>query len=353
MIGSGRISTKALANMCRSLSTMLHGGIAIAKAFKLTAEKTRDPRGKHALQEMTLLIAKGYDITTAMREQGRAFPDLMLDMINVGEQTGSLPEVLKSLAVHFERTIRLRRTFLRSIAWPVFQFIAATLVIALLIWILGIVASAGSSRGQAFDPLGFGLSGERGAMIWLGTVYGIVFGAFIFYAVASRNLSGRRFLDPLLLRIPAIGHCIQSFAIARFSWAFALTQQAGMPIQPSIEASMRAASNGAYAAAAPRVWAQLKGGDTLSEALDSVKLFPADFIQMVEVGETSGTVPETLERLSPQFEEQAERSLATLTAIVGWVVWMLVAAFIVFLVFRIALWYVGMINDATNEALKF
>ena len=352
MMTGGRISTKSLAQLCRSLSTMLHGGIAIQRAFAFAADKTRDPRARRALQEISESIARGEDISTSMRQQGRRFPGLMIDMVNVGEQTGSLPEVLQSLAVHFERTIRLRRTFLRSIAWPVFQFIAATLVIALLIWVLGMIAGLGPSS-TGFDPLGFGLSGETGALIWLGSIYGTALGLFILYKVAARSVSGRRFLDPFLLHIPAIGHCIRSFAIARFSWAFALTQQAGMSIQPSLDASLRATGNGAFAGAAPRVWAQLKGGDTLSDALGSAKLFPADFIHMVEVGETSGTVPETLERLSPQFEEQAERSLTALTAVFGWFIWSLVAVFIIFLIFRIALWYVGMINDATNEALGF
>jgi type IV pilus assembly protein PilC len=78
-------------------------------------------------------------------------------------------------------------------------------------------------------------------------------------------------------------------------------------------------------------------------------LFPADYVQMVDVAEHSGTVPEMLDRLSPQFEDQARRALNGLTAALGWGVWVLVAMFIIFLVFNIMLRYIGTITDLSRE----
>ena len=92
----------------------------------------------------------------------------------------------------------------------------------------------------------------------------------------------------------------------------------------------------------------IESGETLTVALAESGLFPDEFIEMVDVGETSGTVPEALHRLSPQFEEQARRSLKTLTAALGMLVWLTVAGFIVFFIFRFVLWYVGMITDAVQ-----
>jgi type IV pilus assembly protein PilC len=143
-----------------------------------------------------------------------------------------------------------------------------------------------------------------------------------------------------------LGDCLRSFAIARFSWAFYLTQQAGMRINPSLAASLRATSNGAFAGAIPEVCARIEAGDDLTTALTATQLFTEDFLQMVQVGETSGTVPEMLERLSPQFEDQARRSLAALAAALGWLVWLIVAGFIIFIIFRVFSWYMGLLNDA-------
>jgi len=136
--------------------------------------------------------------------------------------------------------------------------------------------------------------------------------------------------------------------MARFSWAFALTQQSGMSIAPSLKASLKATANGAFVAAGPGIWQMIKGGHSLSEALSAAKLFPREFIETVSVAETSGTVPEMLDHLSPQFEEDARRDLQGLTAALGWAVWAAVAVFIIILIFNIFSVYVGAINDAAR-----
>jgi type IV pilus assembly protein PilC len=153
------------------------------------------------------------------------------------------------------------------------------------------------------------------------------------------------------MRIPVLGGCMRSFAIARFSWAFALTQQTGMPISRSLELSFRATGNGAFVGASSTVCDAVLNGDELSAALDEVRLFPEEYLSLVQVAETSGTVPETLERLSPQFEDQARRSLTALAIMLGWLVWSLVAVFIIFIIFSFVLKYVGMINAAANGNL--
>jgi type IV pilus assembly protein PilC len=343
-----RISLKALALSCRSLSTMLHSGVAIQRAFRTAANQNGDPRCRTALMEISEAIGRGEDVSSAMRAQYGRFPELMIDMTSVAEQTGTLPEVLRSLADHFDNLLRLRRTFLGAIAWPVFQLVAAILIIAFVIFILGWIAS---TRGEnAVDPLGWGLTGTEGALIWLMSTFGTFVGLFVLYQMAARSMQGQKALDSVLMKIPVLGHCMRSFAIARFSWAFALTQQAGMPIEESLESALKATSNGAFAAAVPLVWTMIKEGDELSEALAATQLFPEEFLNIVNVAETSGTVPEALERLSPQFEEQARRSMSALVAALGWLVWGIVAAFIIFVVFSIALWYIGMINDALKMA---
>ena len=161
-------------------------------------------------------------------------------------------------------------------------------------------------------------------------------------------MAGRQFLDGSLMKIPVVGKCMRSFAIARFSWAFALTQQAGMGIEKSIDKSFNATANGAFISAKSFAWQELRSGETLTDSLEATHLFPEEYIQTVHVAETSGTVPEALDRLSPQFEEDAQRSLKALTAMLGWGTWALVAMFIVYLIFSIALQYVGMLNDAAS-----
>jgi type IV pilus assembly protein PilC len=146
---------------------------------------------------------------------------------------------------------------------------------------------------------------------------------------------------------------MRSFAIARFSWALALTQQTGMPISRSLELSFRATGNGAFVGASSGVCESVLNGGELSQALDESRLFPEEYLSLVQVAEASGTVPETLERLSPQFEDQARRSLAALAIALGWLVWTIVGVFIIFIIFSVVMKYVGMINSAANGNFDF
>ncbi len=333
---------KSLAIFCRSLSTLLETGVSARKAFQVAGEKASHP----ALRRATFLIREeieaGSDISSAL-ENTDVFPDLMIGMVSVAEQTGSLPEILKGLADHYENLLRMRKNFYGAIAWPVFQFVMAIFVIAMLIVLLGWIAD--KQGGAAIDVLGWGLTGTKGALIWLGSVFGTLFAIFLGYKFLRASFEGQKYLDVLLMRIPVVGRCMQAFGIARFSWAYHLTQEAGMPVDESISASMRATNNGAFIAQAPRIIYWIEQGETVTDALRESQLFPKDVIEMVHVGETSGTVPEMLHRLGPQFEDQARRSLETLAGALGWLVWIVVAGFIIFVVFSIMFWYIGMIQD--------
>jgi type IV pilus assembly protein PilC len=316
------------------------------RAFELVASKATGSL-KIILDGMILHIKSGGDITSAFESHEGFFPSLFVDMIRVGEESGNLPEVLKALAAHYENNIRLRKDFVSQITAPLIQLTMAILVIAALILILGWIAE---STQRTTDVLGWGLLGEKGAMIWLGGWAMAIVSGVIIYQLLSASLAGQKAIHRFLMNIPVLGSCMKSFAIARFSWAYYLTQQAGIGVLKSLDASLRATSNGAFIAAAPGIIGDVKEGHTLSDALERCKLFPIEFIEMVMVSETSGTVPEALERLSPQFEEDARRSLKALTAALGWLIWLAVAGFIVFIVFTIVLWYLSLLNDALNAA---
>ncbi len=347
MFGS-KLSLKQLALVCRSLGTTLHAGVPIVKAVSLAGGKASQPALRAALADISGRLKEGEQLSEALAGQGDLFPDLTIDMVRVAEQTGMLPEVFRSLAEHYENNLRLKKDFYGQIAWPVIQFIAAILIVALLITVLGLVGSG----PDKLDPLGFGLFGVEGALVWLGGWAMAIAALFVAYKLLASSRTAMAGVYGAMMRLPVVGSCMEAFAVARFSWAFYLTQEAGMGVDKSLEASLKATANGAFIAATPQVVQSVENGESLTEALAGSGLFSNDFIQMVHVGETTGTVPETLNRLSPQFEDQARRSLRALAAAAGWGVWCLVAVFIVFLIFRIVFWYTGMNDDAVRETMR-
>ncbi len=343
-----RIPLKSLAISCRSMSTMLYSGVAVKNTFDTAAKNSPDPRCKKALIEASRRISQGEDISSSFRVQGKAFPPLVIEMVAVAEQTGSLPEVLESLADHFDNIVQTKKDFASAVAFPIMQFLMAVLIVGGLIFILGLFSKAPNAP-EPVDFLGLGLTGPEGAIKWFMWVFGLIFCSFILYKVLVNFLGGESFFHRIMLKVPVIGKCLQSLAIARFSWAYALTQQAGMPLEKSLKISLNATANGAFQAAIPQTWSLLEQGETLSTALTATGLFPIDYLQIVEVSEVSGTVPETLDRLSPKFGEQAKRSMEMMAAILGRIIWTVVAVFIIYIVFSI---FKRMYLDQIQNALE-
>lgn len=349
MIRNPMIPPRALAPFCHAMSRMLEAGVDLRKALPTAVNTASDSRLTTTVDAVRRRVNDGHDLTSSFREYSHHYPPLFLDLLNVGEQTGSLPEVLRALGNYYEARVTRAREFRAAIAWPALQLFAAIMIIGLLIYILGLI---GSQPGQEpIDFVGLGLHGTKGALTWFGMTFGSLAGLWVAWKIISRSMNGRQFLDPVLLGIPAVGSCLRKFAIARFSWCFSLTQGAGMSIRPSLVSSLNATANGAFIAATPYIWEEIHSGETLGDSLRSSRLFPDEFLHFVDTAEQTGTVPEEMGRMSHQFDDEAHRALQWLSVLAARGVWALVAMMIVFFIFRIAMVYVGMINSAASEAL--
>jgi type IV pilus assembly protein PilC len=346
MIFGKQMPLNIVAVWCRSLSTLLHSGVALIRALELAGKRAGDQRFGPVTQRLIQEVRTGNGLSEALIAEGSTFPALLVDMVSVGEQTGNLPEVLTSLAGHFDHQVQMRRTFIAAITWPVLQAVAAILIVAILIVVLGVVAQVTGS--SALDVLGVGLTGTTGAVAWLSGWAMLLVAGYIGWEMINR-MGQRGAFDRLLLTIPVVGHCLRSFALSRFSWAFAITQNSGMMIGPSISASLKASGNAAFAATAPEINAMVMSGEELSDALQATGYFPTDYLEMIRVGESSGTVPEVLERMAPQLDDDARRSLAQLTMAFSSVIWAAVAIMIIVLIFRVFSIYLGLINGALKD----
>ncbi|MEP3481937.1 MAG: type II secretion system F family protein [Fuerstiella sp.] len=348
MFRNPQISPKALETFCRSMHRMLGSGVPIRKSLKTSSSKSRDARLSSTVADVITDVSAGRDLTSAFRQHEIHYPDLYLDLLNVGEQTGALPEVFNGLAEYYEARNRRMKELRAEITWPVVQLFAAILIIGLVIFITGVFSS--SAGGEPADILGIGLVGTKGAITWFSVCFGTMGMGLVAYLMVTRTTTGKAALDPFLMAIPGVGGCMRSFAIARFSWCFALSQQAGMSIKPSLESSMKATANGQFIMGTDRIWEDLHAGETFADALAGSQLFPEQYLNIVETAEASGTVPETLDRLSEQFDEDAHRSMQWLTNVFAKSVWVLVGLFIAFVVINFVLNYVAILDGAINMA---
>ncbi len=329
---------------------MLDAGILVSDSFALIGENAATKRVRLISNQIVTDLKKGQDLTTAMQAHSAYLPDLFIRMVSLGEQTGQLPTVLLSLADHYEKNVRLTREFRSEIALPIIQFFAALIVVGCVIWFTGMIAEIRSPQGNkkdelSTDILGFGMQGTSGLILWTQGWLILFVVLIVGYQLMKLVLPLLMIFHRMLLSLPVIGPCLQAFAVARFSWGYYLTQNSGVPLREAINTSLSATGNPYFISKGPLLIENLSRGRSITESFKKTGLFDKTFLQMVSVGEASGTVPEALHRLSPQFEDIAHRKLSFLTKAAATAIWFIVAIFVVFLIFRMAAWYGTMIDQ--------
>lgn len=338
---SSRIPLKALADLSRRLATSLSAGVDIRRTLTREADNTRGSL-RSRMEQLRDAANRGQSLTEALRTTGMYFPYLFRQLVEVGERTGHTAEVFAQLAENYEHQVQLRRNFIRSITGPMMQLCGAILVIGLLIWILGIIEKPGSKT----DILGWGLTGTRGVLIYFSIVGTIAVAIWLTLRAAQRGALWFGPVQRLLLRVPVLGGALRTLALARFAWTFHVAMNAGMEIMQALKLSLESTNNAVYRAKIQPVLAVIRQGQPVYDALSHAGGFPPEFLDVVAVGEESGRLVESLEIAARQMQDQARGALVVLTKVAGIVVWMIVAGFIIAMIFKLAFFYLGMINDA-------
>jgi type II secretory pathway component PulF len=344
MFFSARIGLRELAQLCRRLSTGLEAGVDVRRVWSREREGYVSATLRRHFDQMVEAINRGESISDALAETGSYFPQLFLELVNVGEQTGKLAEVLKRLADHYDHQIRLRQMFMAAIAWPMLQLTAAVGIIGLLIYVMGFLPKM--ENGKPFDILGWGLIGGEGLMIYLMIVGGIVAGIALVIRAIRRGLIWTRPIQRLLIKLPGLGAPIETLALAQFSWTMYVTLEAGMDLLKALPLCLRSTGNAHYTDRITDIVQDIRSGSEITHALADTKAFPRTFLDSMHVGEESGKLPETLAILSEQYQDQAKRAMTAMTVIGGFLIWGLVAMIIIAMIFRLASFYLGTINSA-------
>jgi len=335
---SNRLPLKVLIEHCRALRHMLSAGLTAAQAWKHQAKS-----GPALLRPIAKRIASrmeaGEDFQAALADEAKYFPPLYLAIGAVAEETGTLPEALRELEDFFTLQQTLWKRFISQITWPVIQFVLATLVISLVIWLLGVIS--GGSHGMTV----LGLQGSSGSAIFFFGIWGTILGIFVLVQVLRHSVGRGPGIDRFFLRLYALGPALEALALSRFSLGMSVTLEAGVPIAEAVKLALEATSNYAYIARVKPAMAMLKSGQELAETLREQGIFPEQFVDIVETAEVSGNEPEVFYRQSKQYGEIAEVRLKVLATVAYWIVWLMVAIFIIVLIFNIFNQYLNQLNS--------
>ncbi len=208
----------------------------------------------------------------------------------------------------------------------------------------------GLNPGQeAYDPLGLGLYGNRGLAIYLAFVFSVAVVVWLTIMAISRGLAWTRPIQHTVMRIPVLGKTIETLSLARLAWSLSATLQTGMEIRRALRLSLASTNNAKYTDKIQTIDEEIEKGNSLFDAFCRAGCFPTDFLHTIAVGEQSGNLEESMAGLSRQYRDRAQFALKTLNIVAAFLVWAIIAAVIILLIFRLAFSYIGTIN----QALKF
>lgn len=344
MLFSPRISTRELAQLCRRLSIALGAGIDIRTIWAREVERAKG-NTRTQLAVISRSINQGESLRDSLNATDDYFPVLFREMVDVGEHIGKLDAIFARMADHYQERLALRRRFLAAIAWPLVELAMSIAAIGFLIWIMGVIRE--STHGN-IDPLGFGLYGNRGLLVYLTFI--IVLAVIIWLTIQAigRGLAWTRPIHRVVMNLPVLGKAIETLALARLAWSLSITVASGMEIRRALKLSLAGTNNAKYTDQINNVDGEIERGNSIYEAFTEAGCFPADFLDAVAVGEQSGNLDESMAGLSRQYQDQAQFALKTLNTVAAFLVWLIIAAIIITMIFRLAFSYLGAINQAAG-----
>ena len=313
------VSRKQLIWLSHDLATMLSAGLPVSRALETMGSRGGSPRLRAAIRRVGRRVQEGATLAEALAEQ-RCFPPLFLHAVAAGEQGGALDRVLGELLRFYELQQRLWRRFVGQIALPVVQYVAAVAVVSFATYIINMLGGRPGVGALV-----------RGLLIG----YGVPVGLVAFYHFVVKPLGGTRLCHEILLRIPVAGKTMLYLALARFSLVMYVMMEAGVPVKESLARALEATSNGAFAARARGATRVIQSGSRLTDALAGTGLFPVQYLEVVEVAEESGKLSERLDWLCAHYTERAEFALRALAVVLAWLIWIAVAAVIIYFIFSI------------------
>jgi type IV pilus assembly protein PilC len=313
-----KITSEDIAIFSRQLATMLQAGIPLVQAFDIVATGHENPGMQKLLSAIKVDLESGTTLAEALAKHPVYFDKLFVNLVHSGEQSGALETLLDKIATYKEKTEAIKKKIKKALTYPAAVVVVAIIVTAvLLVFVIPQFESLFQGFGAdlpAFTQFVVGLSlfvRSNGVIIILAaTAAAMVFGYF-----RKRSRKFNEFLDRLLLKIPVIGAIMHKAAIARFTRTLSTMFAAGVPLVEAMESVAGATGNIVYEKATLEIRTEVATGQRLQRAMEATELFPNMVIQMVAVGEESGSLDEMCAKVADFYERDVDDAVDNLSSL--------------------------------------
>ncbi len=335
-----------IANFCRELAIMLEVGIPLLKSLELISRRTRKPGLKKALEDVVRQVSEGKPLSVACSDHTNIFPSLFINIVRVGEAGGILDNSLKRLEEIFMKQLSIRRKVRGAMLYPIIALSLAMLVL-LVIFIMvvpqfEILYQANEVQLPAITAFTIALGNFLGS--WWVLILLIIAAGIVGLKLFMKNPVFKRSMDKLRLNIPFIGKVYRDIIIAQLSRTFESLMKSGIPLLDSLKILKETALNYYYGREFDRVAKNVEQGGKMVEVLENSNLFPPVVVDMLSIGEETGSIETVLTKLSDYYEDKVDSQLATLSSIIEPLLIILIGGIVLFVAVSFLLPYWNLVN---------
>lgn len=314
----GKVTPGDIAVFSRQLATMLASGIPMVQAFEIVGTGSEKPAMQKLILDIKADVEAGTSLHEALAKHPLYFDDLFVNLVEAGEQAGALETLLDKVATYKEKSEALKKKVKKALFYP-----AAVLVVAFIVTIILLIFVIPEFQ-QLFQGFGANLPAFTQFVIdlsqivqhdgiFLAMVLGAAIYAFIYFKKRSRKM--REILDRISLKVPIIGPIVNKAAIARYARTLSTMFAAGVPLVEALESVAGACGNIVYEDAVMKMKDEVATGQRLQRAMEARGIFPNMVVQMIAVGEESGSLDTMSGKVATFFEAEVDNAVDAMSSL--------------------------------------
>ena len=316
--GAAAITSADISIFSRQLATMLAAGIPLVQSFEIVGSGHENASMQKLIFAVKADVEGGSALAEALAKHPLYFDDLFVNLVEAGEQAGALETLLDKIATYKEKTEAIKKKIKKALTYPAAVLVVAFVVtIILLIFVIPAFEDLFQGFGAdlpAFTRMVIDLSEFVRDKGWaLAMAVAAVIFTFFYFKKRSRPM--RHFLDRLALKAPIIGPIIQKASIARYARTLSTMFSAGVPLVEALESVSGATGNIVYEIGVLEIKDEVATGQRLQQAMENTDLFPNMVIQMIAVGEESGSLDDMSAKVADFYEEDVDNAVDNLSSL--------------------------------------
>lgn len=314
--GRGRVGLRDLGLFCRQFATMINAGVAILTSLNILTRQAGSRRLRTALTTVSRGIEQGSSLSDAFRAQPDAFPPILVNMASAGEAGGILEECFDRLADHFEKEHAVSQKVKSAMTYPtIVSVVAVGVVTFMVVFVLPSFINIFAQMGAELPgPTRFVLAvSDFVRAYWYLLIAGSVL-LTIGLGFYTQSPAGAYQLDALLLRLPVFGDVILKRSVSRFCRTLGTLLRSGVPLLVSLNVVERTVGNRPVAAAIVAAEDEIRAGRGIVEPLRTSRLFPSMVLEMMAVGEETGSIDTMLLKVADFFDKDIDVTVGRLSS---------------------------------------